>query len=55
MDINNFSDIEELINRKVNSTMNYVNIAMDKMNNAEDIFNDVISGVKDKTEVFGEK
>lgn len=55
MDINNFSDIEELINRKINSTMNYVNMAMNKVNNAEDIFNDVISGVKDKTEVFENK
>ena len=55
MDINNFSDIEELINRKVNSAMSCVNMAMDKMSNAENILNDVVSSVKDKTEVIGEK
>lgn len=55
--MDNFSEIEDLINKKVKIAMNSVNIAKDKVKNsgANDILNGVLSGVKNGVELASKK
>lgn len=55
--MDNFSEIEDLINKKVKTAMNSINIAKDKVKNsgANDILNSVLSGVKNGVELASKK
>ena len=55
--MDNFSEIEDLINEKVKIAMDSINIAKDKVKNsgANDILNSVLSGVKNGVELASKK
>ena len=55
--MDNFSEIEDLINKKVKTAMDSINIAKDKVKNsgANDILNSVLSGVKNGVELASKK
>ncbi len=55
--MDNFSEIEDLINKKVQTAMNSINVAKDKVKNsgANDILNGVLSGVKNGVELASKK
>ena len=55
--MDNFSEIEDLINKKVKTAMNSINSAKDKVKNsgANDILNSVLSGVKNGVELASKK
>lgn len=55
--MDNFSEIEDLINKKVKIAMNSINIAKDKVKNsgANDILNSVLLGVKSGVELASKK
>ena len=55
--MDNFSEIEDLINKKVKTSMDSINIAKDKVKNsgANDILNSVLSGVKNGVELASKK
>lgn len=46
--MDNFSEIEDLINKKVKEAINSINLAKGKYNNSEakNILNNILSGVK---------
>ena len=55
--MDNFSEIEDLINKKVKEAINSINLAKDKYNNSEakNILNNILSGVKNGVELASQK
>ncbi len=55
--MDNFSEIEDLINKKVKEAINSINLAKGKYNNSEakNILNNILSGVKNGVELASQK
>lgn len=55
--MDDFSEIEDLINKKVKDAINSINLAKDKYNNSEakNILNSILSGVKSGVELASQK